>query len=70
MVLSRNWGICGIGSLAVTSEGEGGDVSDYLSSFNNYSKIRKISKIAQKNLYYRINGCIPTKVDKATKSKK
>ena len=51
MVLSRNWGICGIGSLAFTSEGEGGDVSDYLSSFNNYSKIRKISKIAQKSLY-------------------
>jgi hypothetical protein len=70
MVLSRNWGICGIGSLAVTSDGEGGDVSDYLSSFNNYSKIRKNSKIAQKSLYRRINGFIPTKVDIATKSKK
>jgi hypothetical protein len=48
MVLSSNWGICGMGSLSTTSGGESGDKSGCLSSSYNYSKSTKLAKILKK----------------------
>lgn len=51
MVLSSNWGMCGMGKLSAASEGEGGDVSDYLSGFSNCSKSTKLAKIHKKDYF-------------------
>jgi hypothetical protein len=51
MVLSSNWGICGMGCLSATAVGEGEDVSDCLSGSSNYSKSTKLAKIHKKGYF-------------------
>lgn len=59
MVLSSNWGMCGMGNLSAASEGEGEDVSDYLSGSNNYSKSTKLAKIHKKDYFDNLTAFYP-----------
>jgi hypothetical protein len=43
--------MCGMGKLSAASEGEGGDVSDYLSGSSNCSKSTKLAKIRKKDYF-------------------
>jgi hypothetical protein len=56
MVLSSNWGICGVGNLSAASEGKGGDVSDCLSGSNNYSKSTKLAKMCKKAYFINLTA--------------
>jgi hypothetical protein len=47
MVLSSNWGICGIG-LSAAFQSLGGSISGCLFSSSNYSKSTKLAKIHKK----------------------
>ena len=59
MVLSSNWGICGMGCLSAAAEGGGEDVSDYLSGFSNYSKSTKLAKIHKKDYFDNLTAFHP-----------
>lgn len=56
MVLSSNWGICGVGDHSATMENEGGDVSDCLSGSNNYSKSTKLAKMHKKAYFVNLTA--------------
>jgi hypothetical protein len=56
MVLSSNWGICGVGNLSAASEGKGGDISDCLSGSNNYSKSTKLVKMCKKAYFINLTA--------------
>jgi hypothetical protein len=56
MVLSSNWGICGVGNISAASEDEGGDVSDYLSGSSNYSKSTKLAKMHKKAYFINLTA--------------
>jgi hypothetical protein len=51
--------MCGMGNLSAASEGEGGDVSDYLSGSSNYSKSTKLAKIHKKDYFDNLTAFCP-----------
>ncbi len=48
--------------LSAASEGEGGDVSDYLSGSSNYSKSTKLAKIHKKAYFVNLTAFCPVKL--------
>ncbi|MEY3866006.1 MAG: hypothetical protein RL234_1497 [Pseudomonadota bacterium] len=48
--------------LSAASEGEGGDVSDYLSGSSNYSKSTKLAKILKKAYFNNLTAFCPVKL--------
>jgi 3-deoxy-D-arabino-heptulosonate 7-phosphate (DAHP) synthase class II len=62
MVLSSNWGICGVGDLSATMEKVGEDVSDCLSGSSNYSKSTKLAKMLKKSCFVNLTAFYPLKL--------
>jgi hypothetical protein len=62
MVLSSNWGICGMGNLSIAFQSHGGSVSGRLSSSNNYSKSTKLAKIHKKACVAHLTAFISSKL--------
>ena len=62
MVLSSNWGICGVGDHGANMENEGGDVSDCLSGSSNYSKSTKLAKMLKKAYFVNLTAFYPLRL--------
>jgi hypothetical protein len=62
MVLSSNWGICGVGDLSTTIENVGGDVSDCLSGSSSYSKSTKLAKMLKKARFVNLTAFYPLRL--------